>query len=107
MPNNTMRQASTLAGGLAKRLEQLGMSRRELSRRAGLSRQTIHNIEHEGIINLRPTTFSALDTALKWEPGTAFALALGQGGTRAVEDKVDRTSLPHSSAPVTDEFGGT
>ncbi len=88
MPNRTDRQNLTLAGQLAGRLEQLGMSRRELSRRTGLSRQTIHNIEHEGNTNLKPSTFSALDTALKWEAGTALALAMGQSGTRDIETRL-------------------
>ena len=89
MPNQTERQALTLAGQLAGRLEQLGMSRRELSRRANLSRQTIHNIEHEGNTNLKPSTLNALDAALKWEPGTALALALGQGDPGAIEARVN------------------
>ena len=81
-------QASLLAGGLRERLEQLGMSRRELSRRTGLSRQTIHNIEHEGTTNLKPSTFRALDTALKWQPGTALGLALGKADVRAIEERL-------------------
>ena len=67
----------TLGSGLAERLEQLGMSRRELARRTGLSRQTIHNIER-GISSPKPETLAALDTALKWAKGTAEALATGQ-----------------------------
>ena len=88
MPNTQTGQASLLAGGLKERLEQLGMSRRELARRTGLSRQTIHNIEHEGATNLKPSTFIALDGALKWEPGTALSLALGKGNARTIEEKL-------------------
>ena len=79
MANRTGSAGISLAGGITKRLEQLGMSRRELARRANLSRQTIHNIEKEGNTNLKPSTFRALDEALKWDAGTALALALGKG----------------------------
>ena len=89
MANQTDRLGGHLAKGVSERLEQLGMSRRELSRRTGLSRQTIHNIEHEGSINLRPSTFKALDEALKWKEGTALALALGVGDpASAIEARV-------------------
>jgi DNA-binding XRE family transcriptional regulator len=89
MPNKTDRQASSLAAGITERLDDLGMSRRELSRRAGLSRQTIHNIEKEGNTNLKPSTFQALDAALRWQPGTSLSLALGQGGPSRVEERVN------------------
>lgn len=81
-------RASLLASALAGRLNQLDMSRRELARRTGLSRQTIHNIEHEGNINLKPSTFKAIDEALKWEAGTALALALGKGDATAIEERL-------------------
>lgn len=88
MPNKTERQASSLAAGITERLDDLGMSRRELSRRAGLSRQTIHNIEKEGNTNLKPSTFQALDEALRWQPGTAMALALGRGDAVDIEARL-------------------
>lgn len=89
MSNQTDRQARTLAAGITERLEQLGMSRRELARRAKLSRQTIHNIEKLGSTNLKPSTFTALDSALKWEPGTSLSLALGVGtDPTAIEGKL-------------------
>lgn len=88
MSNRTDRQASLLAAGITERLEQLGMSRRELSRRANLSRQTIHNIEKEGATNLKPSTLEALDVALRWESGTALALALGQGNRKQVQERI-------------------
>ena len=88
MAHQTDRQPQTLAAHITERLNQLGMSRRELARRAQLSRQTIHNIEKEGQTNLKPSTFKALDEALYWEPGTALALALGKGDGRPTEAKV-------------------
>jgi DNA-binding XRE family transcriptional regulator len=88
MTDRTKDQTRTLASELAKRLAMLGMSRRELARRTGLSRQTIHNIEHEGSSNLKQTTYKALDLALKWEPGTALALSLGQEGISGIEDRI-------------------
>jgi len=88
MPEQTDRPGGQLANGVALRLEQLGMSRRELARRAHLSRQTIHNIEHEGTTNLKPSTFIALDNALKWQPGTALGLALGTGQPGTTEERL-------------------
>jgi len=90
------------------RLEQLGMSRRELSRRTGLSRQTIHNIEHEGSTHLKPSTFNALDAALKWKPGTALAFAMGEGtaqdiGTRLIKEYVCQIAL-HLAQMTTEEL---
>lgn len=85
----TDRKQQGLGVSLADRLDQLGMSRRELSRRANLSRQTIHNIEHEGATNLKPNTFKALDAALKWPPGTALSLSLGVGDPRPTEERVN------------------
>lgn len=46
------------------------MSRRELARRSGISKQTIHNLEHS-TKGFHLATFEALDRALKWQPGTA------------------------------------
>lgn len=75
MNNHT--RTDLLAREFGKRLEQLGLSKREFCRRTGLSRQTLHNIEIEGRTDLLPATFNALDTGLRWNPGTALALSLG------------------------------
>jgi len=88
MAETAAAQSNTLAEGLVNRLNQLGMSRRELARRTGLSRQTIHNIEHEGMTNLKPSTFQALDQALKWASGTALALGLGKGTPETIEERL-------------------
>jgi len=89
MTKQTERRPQTLAQSITERLNQLGMSRRELSRRTQLSRQTIHNIEREGNTNLKPSTFSALDAALHWAPGTALSYALGKGTDKAnTEERV-------------------
>lgn len=66
-----------LASAFTERIRQIGLSRRELTKRTGLSRQTLHNIEHEGNTHLKPATLEALDKALHWSPGTAYALANG------------------------------
>jgi len=86
--NHPTERPQALAVELAERLEQLGMSKRELSRRTGLSRMTIHNIINEGATNLKPTTFDAIDDTLRWGKGRAFALALGKGTPRELEDRV-------------------
>lgn len=68
----------TLLGAeLARRLKVLGISRREFVSRSGISRQTLHKIEHEGHVVLRDITYGLLDEHLKWAPGTAVALAEG------------------------------
>lgn len=71
-PSRTM-----LSQAITKRLGQLGISRRELVRKSGLSRQTIHNIEVDGRVDLAPATLAKLDEHLQWTPGTAYALAKG------------------------------
>ena len=73
----TAPNASLLAREFTRRITQLGISRRELVKRTGLSRQTLHNIEHGGRIELRPATLAALDAGLMWHPGTSFALSNG------------------------------
>lgn len=68
----------TLLGAeLARRLKTLGLSRREFVSRSGISRQTLHKIEHEGHVDLRAITYALLDEHLKWAPGTAVGLAEG------------------------------
>jgi transcriptional regulator with XRE-family HTH domain len=84
MQKQTDKAVKTLAASITERLNQLGMSRRELSRRTGLSRQTIHNIEKEGNTNIRPSTLKAIDEALHWEAGTALSYALGKGADMGV-----------------------
>lgn len=90
--SNLTTQASTemeLTVGLvfANRLRQLGISRRELMRRSGLSRQTLHNIEHEDRTTLKPHTMTALDKALHWHPGTMAALCQGDFTVVATADE--------------------
>jgi len=70
-------EASILAHEFVNRMARLGISRRELCKRTGLSRQTLHNIEHGGKVDLRPATLSALDAGLMWQPGTTYALSMG------------------------------
>lgn len=64
---------TALGKAFTYRLNQLGLSRRELVRRTGLSRQTLHNIEHSNL-PLLPATLAAIDVALRWTEGTALAL---------------------------------
>lgn len=68
---------SLLAIEFTKRITQLSLSRRELVKRTGLSRQTLHNIERESRVDLKPATLRALDQGLHWRPGTALALSQG------------------------------
>lgn len=76
--NNPATDTITLASAFTQRLAQLGMSRREFAKRSGLSRQTIHNVEVEQRTELAPATLAALDNALRWPTGKAYALANGE-----------------------------
>ena len=69
--------SSILAEAFTRRITQLGISRRELTKRTGLSRQTLHNVEHGGSTELKPATLQALDRGLYWRPGTSHALSQG------------------------------
>lgn len=77
MAHQTDSAPSLLARFITERLATLSMSRREFVRRTDLSRQTLHNIEREGLTSLWPTTFAALDRGLEWPKGTAEGLAKG------------------------------
>jgi len=68
---------SLLAKAFKERIAALGLSRRDVSIRSGLSRQTLHNIEHEGQTKFIPQTLRALEAALMWEPGTCAQLLKG------------------------------
>lgn len=70
--------STALGDAIDKRLRQLGLSRRELSRRVCISRQTLHELEHNPNKGFAESTFRELDTGLKWEPGTAKAYHQGK-----------------------------
>lgn len=95
MGPNISESKLTLGGEFTKRLDQLNISRREFVRRSGISRQTLHKIEHEGHVDLWEQTYSQLDEALYWVPGTAKGLARGTLETIEQADaltQVDRES---------------
>lgn len=87
---------SLLGQEMARRLKQLGISRREFVHRSGISRQTLHKIEHEGHTELRGNTYALLDEHLKWSPGTAVSLA--EGIVSAVEQADALTRVDRESA---------
>jgi hypothetical protein len=68
---------SLLAKAFKERIDALGLSRRDVSIRSGLSRQTLHKLEHEGQTKFIPQTLRALEQALMWEPGTCAQLLKG------------------------------
>lgn len=77
----------TLLGEMiANRLSQLGMSRREFSRRFNISRPTVHDLEFNGTKTFTPQTFEAIDQGMKWKPGTA--LAFHQGKEDGISDGI-------------------
>lgn len=71
-------RAGNLGDEMRKRLAQLGLTRRELARRTGLSRQTLHNIEYGTTVDYRPQTLAVLDRGLMWQPGTSASLVAGE-----------------------------
>jgi len=75
---------SLLGTQIGKRLNQLGMSRREFCRRYNISRQTLHELEHNPTKEFAPSTFKAIDDGLKWKAGTA--IQFHQGNPKARED---------------------
>jgi transcriptional regulator with XRE-family HTH domain len=76
---------SLLSQAFKERITTLGLSRRDVSIRSGLSRQTLHNIEHEGQTKFIPQTLRALESALMWEPGTCMQLLNGIDNTGNAE----------------------
>lgn len=89
-PNNT-----ALSRAFTERITTLGISRREFTKRSGLSRQTIHNIEKGGRTVLNAGTYAALDRGLYWRPGTALALSQDDESVLEYADQltvVDRES---------------
>jgi DNA-binding XRE family transcriptional regulator len=76
---------SLLSKAFKERIETLGLSRRDVSIRSGLSRQTLHNIEHEGQTKFIPQTLRALESVLMWEPGTCMQLLNGIDNTGNAE----------------------
>lgn len=96
MAPDTQARPLTLGGEFAKRISQLGISRREFVKRSGISRQTLHKIEHEGHTDLWEQTYAQLDTSLYWSPGTAKALA--QGTLRDMSEADALTQVDRASA---------
>lgn len=91
--NNPATQNTALAEAFAHRIAQLGLSRREFAKRSGLSRQTIHHIENECRTDLAPSTFEALDVALRWGTGKSYALANGLAWSDLQDDNARALEL--------------
>lgn len=87
---------SLLATEFTKRVTQLGMSRRQLTQRTGLSRQTLHNIEREGRTDLKPATLQSLDLGLYWRPGTCLALIKGDSSVLETSDALAHADKEHA-----------
>ena len=63
-------RAKPLAALVTARREELGLTKSELARRARITRSTLHEIERGQRHALMPETYSSLDRALEWTPGT-------------------------------------
>lgn len=70
-----------------ERLNQLGVSRRAFCIANNISRQTLYEIEHQGKVNLMPSSLVAIDTGCHWEPGTAARYASGDASVNDDRDK--------------------
>jgi len=81
---NQEQTPNLLGKEIAKRLEQLGMSRREFNRRFHLSRQTLHSLEYSSGKRFAPSTFQQIDVGLKWPSGTAKAFYEGVANAREI-----------------------
>lgn len=81
---NYENQPNLLGKEIGKRLEQLGMSRREFNRRFKLSRQTLHSLEHSSDKRFAESTFQQIDVGLKWPPGTAKGYYEGIANAREI-----------------------
>jgi transcriptional regulator with XRE-family HTH domain len=73
---------SFLGEQIRNRLKQLGISRRDLARVTGLSRQTLHHLEYDSGRGFALSTFKAIDKGLKWPKGTAEAYYRGIADAR-------------------------
>jgi hypothetical protein len=99
MATNYGRPRSILGIEIQKRLGQLGISRRELSRRIPVSRQTLQELIHNPDKGFADSTFEALDIGLKWEAGTARAFHRGiinarqKVGAMSVEERINEYLL--------------
>lgn len=81
---NSTETPNLLGEQIAKRLSQLGLSRREFSRRFNLSRQTLSSIEHGSGKRFAASTYEAIDKGMKWPNGTAKAYYEGLANAREV-----------------------
>lgn len=110
MARPTNEPTTLLGEAIRKRINQLGISRRELAKRSGISKQTIHDLEHSQRA-FKGSTLMAIDQALKWKEGTALAFHTGddpnRDGGESVEAKVTRyfnAIMAHLATMTTDEL---
>lgn len=84
-------QRSLLGEMIAKRLDQLGMSRREFCRRFNVSRPTLHDLEFNREKRFAPSTFEVIDEGMKWDAGTAYAFHIGveSSPTITIEERIE------------------
>lgn len=104
---------SFLGNQIRNRLKQLGISRRDLARQTGLSRQTLHHLEYDSGRGFALATFDAIDQGLKWPKGTAEAYYRGvvdakdQLGGWSVEERIENylgSILAHLATMNVDEL---
>jgi DNA-binding Xre family transcriptional regulator len=60
---------AAVAAAISQRLSELGLSQRDLTERANVSKATVHELQHDTVQRRRSTrTLEALSVALDWHP---------------------------------------
>lgn len=101
-----------LAEAIKNRRQELGLGQGDLGASGGPSIVTVGQLEREQIENPQPTTLKRLDTALRWEPGTAAEILAGRKVTRAdrrqptVMEAIERDTalLPEARAHLLNQY---
>lgn len=95
--SGAMDHAHRLGEAVRRRRLTLGMSQRELARRAGLkSKITVSAVERGGAGRARDSTLYGLDRALSWPPGSAELMLQ----TGAEPTPLDQPAPPEFTDPV-------
>ena len=71
------------------RRNELGLSKVEASRRAGVNRGTWHDIEEGRRHGMLPNTLLRIDKAMRWDPGTTYRMI---SGTAEPEQQIEQST---------------
>lgn len=85
-----------LAEAVRQRREQLKLRQNDLESRGGPSGATVRNIEQAAKDKYAPRTYRQIDDALRWPPGTAAKLIVGENDVPAKPDRTRTSGSPWS-----------